>query len=127
MEREPRWLRYNNQGSWNQYGWMLGEWRLEAAKSGRLGDVEPRLLKLVLAELRAELETREPRNKTIYHRNNPRYWAEKEDDFRRTAENVSRRKGWGPRSPTSPSISFTTSAATTAPSKCSRLLTGKTC
>ena len=96
MEREPRWLRYNNQGSWNQYGWMLGEWRLEAAKSGRLGDVEPRLLKLVLAELRAELETREPRNNEIYHRNNPRYWAEKEDDFRRTAEEVyARRKGSG--------------------------------
>ena len=85
IEREPRWLRYNNQDGWNQYGWMLGQWRVETKE---LGDLAPRLLKLVLTELHRDLESRQQRNRAMYHRHNSYYWAEKESDFVRVAEEV---------------------------------------
>ncbi len=56
IETEPRWLRYGNQDGWNQHSWTLAQWRSEAKK---LGEVEGRLLRLVLAELRRDLELRE--------------------------------------------------------------------
>jgi predicted Zn-dependent protease len=85
IEREPRWLRYSNQDGWQQHGWQIAQWRAEVKD---IGDLEPRLLKLVLAELRADLQSRQQRNRTIYHRGNGHYWAEKEKDFARTAEEV---------------------------------------
>jgi predicted Zn-dependent protease len=87
IETEPRWLRYSNQDGWARQGSNLGYWRTEAKD---LGDLEGRLLKLVLAELRRDLENRESRNRVIYSRqyDSARYWKEKEADFARTAEEV---------------------------------------
>jgi len=86
-ESEPRWLRYNNQDAWSRHAYNIGNWRLEAKD---LGDLEARLLKFVLAELRRDLETREARNRIIYykHSDSGRYWREKEADFARSAEEV---------------------------------------
>ena len=53
-----------------------------------LGDLEPRLLKFVLAELRRDLRSRESRYRTIYDRRHSYYWAEKEADFAKVAEEV---------------------------------------
>jgi tetratricopeptide (TPR) repeat protein len=88
IEREPRWLRYANQDGWNQYAGTLTQWRHEAPD---LGDLEPRLLKIVLAELRADLQSRQSRNDGIYRRDHSYYgyfWTEKEGDFARLAEEV---------------------------------------
>ena len=56
IDAEPRWLRYANVDGWSQQSNRLAQWRLEAKD---LGEVEGRLLKLVLAELRRDLENRE--------------------------------------------------------------------
>ena len=95
MESEPRWLRYNNQDGWRQHAYTLGLWRNQAldAKESIPGEMEGWLLKLVLAELRRDLETREQRSPTFYFRGDahnayPFYWYEKEADFAKTAEEV---------------------------------------
>jgi tetratricopeptide (TPR) repeat protein len=87
-------MRYTNQDGWNRHSYRLGEWRT-AVKD--LGDLEPRLLKFVLAELRRDLRSRESRSRSIYDRRHSHYWKEKEADFAKTAEEVlAERKASGP-------------------------------
>ncbi len=92
IEAEPRWLRYNNQDGWSRFGVTLADWRREAKE---LGDDEGRLLKLVLAELRRDLENREERSRAIYYQHNDhgRFWKEKAADFAKTAEAVLAERG----------------------------------
>jgi Flp pilus assembly protein TadD len=85
IEVEPKWLRYMNQDGWSRHGSSLAQWRAEAKD---LGKDEARLLKLVLAELRRDLETREYRNRSIYQKHATYFWKEKADDFAKTAEAV---------------------------------------
>ncbi|MBC8117785.1 MAG: tetratricopeptide repeat protein, partial [Candidatus Saccharimonas sp.] len=82
-EDEPDWLRYTNQDGWNRHGYRLGEWR---TKVKNLGDLEPRLLKFVLAELRHDLRARTSRSRGMSDRRYDYYWAEKEADFAKVAE-----------------------------------------
>jgi outer membrane lipoprotein-sorting protein len=84
-EQYPHRFDYSWVNFWNRFGYRVGELR---SKSGSLGDLEPRLLKLVLAELRRELEHRYARHSTLYYKHHSYYWAAKEKDFRRTAEEV---------------------------------------
>jgi Flp pilus assembly protein TadD len=90
LDSEPRWLRYNHQDGWTQHGHTLAQWRHEAKD---LGDVEGRLLKRVLAELRRDLETREQRSRIIYLHGAGWFWKEKADDFAKTAESVLAERG----------------------------------
>jgi tetratricopeptide (TPR) repeat protein len=95
VEREPRWLRYSNcgnRGGWHQFGWMFTQWSKEVRDHGGLGDLDSRLLKIVLAELREDLETQQSSHNSIYRRDNTQYWREKEDDFARVAEEVYQRR-----------------------------------
>src|SRR5262245_5399283 len=85
IDKEPAWFRLNNQDGWSRYGGNLAYWRSIAKDVGAL---EPRLLKLTLNELRIDLETRQPRNRQMYHRHNSYYWSEKEADFVNVAEEV---------------------------------------
>jgi tetratricopeptide (TPR) repeat protein len=86
IETEPRWLRHGNQDGWTQHGWTLALWRAEAKD---LGDAEARLLRMTLAALRRDLETREERGRPMYSQNSgERFWKEKADDFARVAEEV---------------------------------------
>lgn len=85
IEQEPAWFRFNNQDGWHQFSWMIAQWRDEAKNPG---DLEQRLLPLVLAELRRDLDSRQQRNRTFYHRSHSYYWKEKEADFVRVAEEV---------------------------------------
>jgi len=85
IENEPAWLRYRRQDGWNQFQWQLGQWRGEVKE---LGDLEPRLLAIVLDALRRDLENREDRNRSMFLKNSGHYWAAKEADFLRTAEEV---------------------------------------
>ena len=57
-------------------------------KAPELGPLEGRLLGIVLAELRRDLRSQQSRNRCIYDSRWSDYWAEKEADFARTAEEV---------------------------------------
>ena len=93
LENEPSWLRYSYQDGWNQFGWRIAQLRSEVKD---LGDLEPRLLKLVCGELRKDLESQQQRNRAMYHANYGYFWREKIDDFAHTAEEVyDRQKGSG--------------------------------
>jgi predicted Zn-dependent protease len=85
-ENEPAWLRWNNQDAWARHNWALGQWREEA--KALPGEVDARLLKFVVAELRRDLEARQSHNRTMYDRRYSYYWKEKEADFARAAEEV---------------------------------------
>ena len=85
IENEPSWFRYNNEDGWRRHGSPLGRWRSEAKPLE--GGLEQRLLKIVLTELRRDLESRQSRHRVMYYRRSY-YWAEKQTDFRRTAEEV---------------------------------------
>ena len=85
VEQEPDWQRYTNQNAWVQQSHLLGQWKDEAKE---LGDLEPRLLRYVLAELRHDLHSRESRHRTMYSLGHNYYWPAKEADFAKTAEEV---------------------------------------
>jgi predicted Zn-dependent protease len=85
IEQEPSWFRFNNQDGWNNHAWTIGEWRTRVKD---LGDLEERLLAIVTKELRRDLETRQQRNRAIYHQHHGHYWSEKADAFAQVAEEV---------------------------------------
>ncbi len=84
IETEPSWFRYNNQDGWNRHAYQLGQWRAEAKE---LGELDGRLLRIVLKELRRDLQSRQSRYRVIYEVHNG-YWKEKENDFARVADEV---------------------------------------
>jgi tetratricopeptide (TPR) repeat protein len=86
VENEPAWLRYNNQDGWSRHAWALGQWRVEA--KALPAEVDARLLKFVLGELRRDLEARQQHNRILYDQRYSYYWPEKADDFARAAEEV---------------------------------------
>src|SRR6185369_7521159 len=75
IEKEPSWLRLNNQDGWARHGGSLAYWRSEARAIGAL---EPRLLAITLRELRRDLEDRTGRNRSMYYKTHGYYWAEHE-------------------------------------------------
>jgi hypothetical protein len=85
LEQEPAWFRLVGHDGWGQFGWYLGNWRMEAKD---IGDLEKRLLALTLDELRRDLESRQQRNRVLYYRPSGYYWAEKQADFEKVAEDV---------------------------------------
>ncbi|MDY3551508.1 VIT domain-containing protein [Gemmata sp. JC717] len=92
-DEEPEWTRYTDQDTWNQFRDQLAQWRDQAKP---LGDLEPRLLKLVLAELRRDLRSRAARSRTGYDNRYSYFWTDKADEFARVAEEVlAEQKGSG--------------------------------
>ncbi len=89
IENEPAWFRLANQDGWSQHAGSLAYWRTQLSD---LGDLEPRLLKLVLTELRRDLESQRGRYRTMYL-SNSYFWTEKADDFARAAEEVWAQRG----------------------------------
>ena len=86
IEHEPGWFRFNNQDGWAHFGYTLSQWRFEMKN---VGDLEGRLLKIVLAELRRDLDSQQQRNRTMYYATyDSHFWKEQADDFARTAEAV---------------------------------------
>jgi Flp pilus assembly protein TadD len=85
IEGEPSWVRYAGRDGWGRHGDRLAEWRTQAKD---LGDLEPRLLTLVLADLRRDLRTRDQGTRAFADRHSARYWKEKEADFVTVAEEV---------------------------------------
>ncbi|MBN2492788.1 MAG: hypothetical protein JXQ29_18210, partial [Planctomycetes bacterium] len=85
LDREPRWFARAGQGGWRAYGSMLARWRSEARE---LGELEPRLLRVVLAELERDLRSLESWNRSIYWHGNRYFWASKRDEFAAVASRV---------------------------------------
>jgi len=95
IENEPSWFRLNREDGWSQHGYQLGRWRRDVGD--KLGDLEPRLLRIVIKELKWDLRSQQSRNRNMYHkRNGSYYWSEKTDDFAKAAEEVyEERRGSG--------------------------------
>ena len=89
-EAEPSAFRATGQGGWSRYGWQLGEYR---SRVKDLGPLEPRLLKIVVQELRRDLETGNYSNRSLYHDDHSYFWAEKRSDFLAVAEAVLKERG----------------------------------
>lgn len=85
IEKEPEWLRWSQQDGWSYHAYSLGYWKREA---GKLGDVERRLLKIVLRELRGDLSTRNARQRQMYHAQYSDFWAEEKEAFAAVAEEM---------------------------------------
>jgi len=89
IEQEPGWLLLANDDGWRHHYWQLAYWRhLIKDRGGLLGELEPRLLAIVTAELRRDLESRRYRYRRIYWRHRSYFWHEKEDAFAAVAEEV---------------------------------------
>jgi tetratricopeptide (TPR) repeat protein len=84
-EHEPVWFQFNSGDVWGRHGYTMGQWRSEARG---LGDLEGRLLGIVLAELRRDLRSQQQPNRYLYDCRLRNYWAEKEAEFARAAEEV---------------------------------------
>ena len=88
IEKEPAWFRLASLDGWQQHGSTLAYWRTQVKE---LGDLEPRLLKIVLTALRRDLESQRAHNRVMYWTGHSYYWSEKVDDFGRVAEEVLRK------------------------------------
>jgi tetratricopeptide (TPR) repeat protein len=87
IENEPSWFRLNRNDGWSQHSYRMADWRRRVGDE--LGDLEPRLLTIVITELKRELRSRDSRNRNMYHKHYGNYyWAEHADDFARAAEEV---------------------------------------
>ena len=64
----------------------MAQWRSELGQE--LGDLAPRLLAIVIAELKRDLSSGEQRNRVMYHAQHGHFWSEKAADFARAAEEV---------------------------------------
>ncbi len=95
MEHEPAWLARSGDDGWNEYHHELAELRQEVPK---LGTLEPRLLALVIAELKRDLRTHMDRTRDMYSNDHHRFWSEKAADFAKTAEEVLAENKDGPES-----------------------------
>ena len=83
--QRPPWLKLR-QNFWNAHGWQLTTWRHDAGNLD--APLSDRLLKLVLVFLRDRLEGRGVNNTGIWDRGNYYYWAGREGDFLRCAEEI---------------------------------------
>ncbi|MCU0880169.1 MAG: hypothetical protein MUF06_20545, partial [Pirellulaceae bacterium] len=88
IEAEPTWLARRGDDGWRSFAHDLARWANEEGVKGNLGDLEPRLLAIVLRELRRELCTQNNRRREFAHRGYSYFWQEKTDDFARVAEEV---------------------------------------
>jgi tetratricopeptide (TPR) repeat protein len=89
MEQYPQRLELGWENSWNAFSYELGRRRAESAGAKLdITELEPRVLKLTILELKRELRTGERRNPDISHRSYGHFWSEKEADFAKAAEEV---------------------------------------
>ncbi|MDB5385309.1 MAG: Vault protein inter-alpha-trypsin, partial [Planctomycetaceae bacterium] len=90
MEQYPAWMDLDWNNAWNAFGHEVGARLQETIGANQdLQDLDPRLLKLTLAELRRELTTGEGRSQYLYYIHYPgSYWSQKTADFERTANEV---------------------------------------
>ncbi len=86
LEQYPQRFDMQWDNGWQGFGYELARRRETAAKE--LGDLEPRVLVLVIRELKRHLRTDEARNYYIYYKNHSHFWAEKTADYAKAANEV---------------------------------------
>ncbi|WP_254513022.1 VIT domain-containing protein [Anatilimnocola floriformis] len=87
-DSEPIWVRYQGTNTWDRHAYRLAEWRTRVKELKQdLGELEPRLLKFVIKELKRDLAERSSRNRYMYYRHQW-FWDEKAGDFAAAAEEV---------------------------------------
>ncbi len=84
-DREAPWRHRNGQGVWDRFAGSLAEWRRTA--SG-IGDLERRLLPIVLKHLEEELTAGGGRGGAFWHHGNSGFWAARRGDFVAVATKV---------------------------------------
>ncbi|HVG93421.1 MAG TPA: hypothetical protein VND21_03155 [Planctomycetota bacterium] len=93
-DREPTWAPRAGSDVWSQASSSLAEWRREA---GSLGDLEPRLLALVVAQLGEDLVSGSGNANPFVHRGwTKTFWSERADDFATVAARVAEEHAGGP-------------------------------
>ena len=85
-ETYPKRFEHSWQNAWQQLGYRMADYHNQLKQN--IGELEPRLLAIVLAELRRDLETRYSRNRSFYHDDHSNFWPAKAEEFARTAEAV---------------------------------------
>jgi hypothetical protein len=89
MEQYPQRLELAWENSWNAFGYELARRRSESEGAKLdLKELEGRVLKLAIAELKRELRSGESRNPYIYHQSYQYFWGAKAEDFAKAAEEV---------------------------------------
>jgi len=91
----PRRMRNSWEDAWSQCGNNMARWW--QATSGKAGDLEPRLLKIVLNALRHELTARQRRSGYFFRNHYSYFWKAKTADFARVAEEVLNERPDSPR------------------------------
>lgn len=86
LEQYPQRFDMQWDNGWQTLGYELARRREIAAKD--LGDLEPRVLVLVIRELKRHLRTDESRNYYIYYKHHSHFWAEKAADYAKAANEV---------------------------------------
>lgn len=91
MEQFPQWLDLGWNSGWQTFANDLGRLR-EAAEASKdqTGELDSRVLKLVIRELKRDLVTQERRNGEIYCKGYIYFWWAKQDDFAKAANEVYR-------------------------------------
>ena len=94
-------MRYNTEHGSSRGDQMFAQWRPE-----NLGELEPRLLAIVLAQLRMDLQSQRHRYRAIcYGPANGGFWQEKAADFAHVAGEVAAKNRQSARPPSpSPTI-----------------------
>jgi hypothetical protein len=89
MEQYPPRLESTWDNRWQAFGYELAKRRHEAAEAKNdLAELEPRMLKLVTAEIQRHIRTGQSNNQHIYFIHWEYFWSEKADNFARAAEKV---------------------------------------
>jgi autotransporter-associated beta strand protein len=89
MEQFPSRLETTWDNRWQTFGFELARRRAEAAEAkADIAELEPRVLKLTVAEIQRYIRTGQPNNQHIYFINWQYFWSEKAGDFARAAEEV---------------------------------------
>ncbi len=84
IESWPGRLEYSYDNAWRRFGSRLGTLR---QRTGDLKELEPRLLKLVVAALRRDLTTLYAQSRSVYYWNST-FWEQKADVFLQVAEEI---------------------------------------
>jgi hypothetical protein len=94
VDREPAWAPRAGTDVWARAASSLAEWRREARD---LGDLEPRLLSLVVGHLEEDLESGSGEANPFAHRGwSKTFWAAHADDFATVAARVAEEHAGGP-------------------------------
>ena len=85
-EQFPKRYEYTYQNAWRQLAHRMGH--LHEKLNRRTGELEPRLLAIVVAELKHELVTDDNHGDYFYHNDRSYFWKEKAGEFATAAEEV---------------------------------------